>query len=219
MQSQAIQVGGRANAKDERRAALSLLAFVCIFAVAGMVSSLAGAPACAWPASAQVRFQGTSTLHDFEGQVAAQPFMLTLTSNTWSAKGEVLAAEMTTANTSRDRKMWNMLAASAHLRITGEIQPSLIPPPEGTNAMLTLRIRDQTHAIPVRITDWKATADEVRFHASWDVSLKQYGLKPPSVVGVIRVGDNVHLDAQVTARKPLAESPAAHVESSRSSDL
>ncbi len=219
MKTEATQVSSPANAKGLLRVPTLLLAIVCTFGFVWPASSQAGALLCTWPASAQIRFQGTSTLHDFEGQVSAQPFVLTLTSNTWSAKGGVLAAEMTTANTARDRKMYDMLAASVHMRITGEIQPSLIPPPEGTNVTLTLRIRDQAHALPVRITDWIATSDEVRFHASWDVSLKQYGLKPPSVVGVIRVGDNVHLEAQVTAHKPHAENPVPPVESSHNSDL
>jgi hypothetical protein len=55
--------------------------------------------------------------------------------------------------------------------------------------------------LPVRISDWSETAEAVQFRAIWELSLKQYRLKPPSVLGVIRVGDKVRLEARVTATK------------------
>lgn len=151
-------------------------------------------------ASAEIRFQGMSTLHDFEGHVSSQPFVLVLTSNTWSAKADVVAEQMTTAHDRRDRNLWKMLAASIFPRLSGEVQPSPIPSPGGTNVMLLLRIRDEQHSLPVQITGWRESSEAIQFHAAWDVSLKHFGLKPPSVIGVIRVGDRVHLDAQITAR-------------------
>ncbi len=189
------------------RAALTGLALLC---AAGLtVSAQPVAPAVrTLPASAQITFQGTSTLHDFEGRVAAQPFVLTLASNTWSAKAAVVSSQMSTAHEGRDAKMWDMLAAKVYRQITGEVRPSPIPPAAGTNVTLSLRIRDRQHDLPVRITGWTETADAIQFRAAWDVSLKDYGLKPPSVIGVIRVGDRVHLEAQVTARKVLVTTNA-----------
>ncbi len=46
------------------------------------------------------------------------------------------------------------------------------------------------------------TVDEIKFRAEWEVSLKEYRLKPPSVLGVIRVGDKARLEAEVTAYRP-----------------
>ena len=199
------------GAGNGQRLTLMCLGLVCLFAGAAPAQSPAVLPATALPASAHIRFRCSSTLHDFEGQVSAQPFVLTLATNTWSAKGAVLAGEMTTDHKSRDRKMWDMLAASIHLQITGEVAPSPLPPPTGTNVTLLLRIRDQQHELPVRITGWTETAEEVQFQAAWEVSLKQYGLKPPSVIGMVRVGDRVQLDARITARKVRDETPAPAV--------
>ena len=53
----------------------------------------------------------------------------------------------------------------------------------------------------MRVSDWLQSGDEVRFHAEWDVSLDEFGLKPPSVLGVIRVGDRVRIEADVTASR------------------
>jgi hypothetical protein len=84
--------------------------------------------------------------------------------------------------------------------------------------MLTLRIRDRQHELPVCVTGWTETPEAVQFHASWDVSLKQYNLKPPSVIGVIRVGDRVHLEAQIAARKVQTGTTSAAVKSASNSN-
>lgn len=194
----------------------------CLYlALLGVFASAAPAPPAVrtLPASAQIRFQCTSTLHDFEGWVSVQPFLLTLSSNTWSARGAVLTGEMTTTHKARDRKMWEMLTAVTHPQITGELRPCSLPPPEGTNVILSLRIRDQRHELPVRITGWTETSETIEFHAAWALSLKQYGLKPPSVIGLVRVGDRVQLEARIIARKAQGETPVAPVRSASSPGL
>lgn len=165
-----------------------------------------------YSATAEIVFHGTSTLHDFEGRVMSQPFQLLLATNAWSAQAEVVAGEMTTLNTRRDRAMWTMLGTNLYPRLSGKFHAATHPS-AGSNAVLTLRIRDHEIDLPVTITRWSETSDAVRFHAAWDVSLKEYGIKPPSVLGLIRVGDRVHLDAEVRALAsppaPPAPSPAA----------
>lgn len=162
-----------------------------------------------YPARAVVRFTGTSTLHDFGGQLPAQPFSLILSNGTWSASADILAGLMATDNEKRDRKMHEMLHTNEHPRLQGSVSGALIPGPgsTATNATLTLKIRGNTQSLNVRVGKWQETADAIRFHAEWELSLKQYGLKPPSVVGVIRVGDTVRLEADVTATKPTPALP------------
>jgi hypothetical protein len=150
-------------------------------------------------AVAQIVFRGKSTLHDFEGRVMSQPFVLSISSNSWSAQADVLGGDMTTSNDRRDRNMWIMLETNSHPRLSGAVHKAALPPPAGTNMTLTLRIRDQQFEQPVTITDWSESPEGVRFHAAWEVSLKQYSIKPPSVLGLIRVSDTVRLEAQVTA--------------------
>lgn len=160
-----------------------------------------------WPASAEVRFAATSTLHDFGEQLAAQPFSLLISNGTWSADAGVLAARMATASEGRDRNMHQMLGTNEHPLIRGVVMAAPVPGAAGTNTTLRLKIRDRSQDLPVRISGWKETAREIQFHAAWELSLKQFGLKPPSVMGVIRVGDRIKLEAEVTATKSTSAPP------------
>jgi polyisoprenoid-binding protein YceI len=161
----------------------------------------AAVPVRSWPAVATIRFAATSTLHDFGGELSAQPFTLMISNGNWSAEADVLVGEMKTANEKRDLKMYQMFNTNRHPRLRGIVGWTPIPPAAGTNITVNLTIREGKVDLPVRVTDWQETAEEIRFHAAWEVSLRQFGLKPPSVLGVIRVGDRVKLNAVVTAQK------------------
>jgi len=171
----------------------------------GLGTGARGAEAAAavqsWPANAVIRFAATSTLHDFGGQLPAQPFTLVLSNRTWSAQADVLAGQMATANAKRDRNLHAMINTNSFPLLHGSVTAAPVPTSAGTNATLKLKIRDRESDLPVQVTAWEESATEIRFHAAWELSLRQYGLKPPSVIGLIRVGDRVHLEADVTARK------------------
>lgn len=201
----------------KRRGTASILA-VLLLTAAG-VAALAGAgPETAgttptgvrsWPATAVIRFAGTSTLHDFAGVLPPQPFTLVLSNGTWSAAAEIRATGMSTDNAKRDRRMHEMLEAGAHPLIQGRVEAAAIPGPADGPATLGLRIRDRSLDLPVRVSAWEETPDAIRFHATWELSLAAYGLQPPSVIGLIRVGDRVRLEADVTATRPPVSPPAA----------
>ena len=129
--------------------------------------------------------------------------MLLISNGTWSASADVLAGQMVTENPKRDRNMHQMLATNDHPRIYGVVAAAPIAGSGATNATLKLKIRDKAQDLPVRIMNWTESSEEIRFRAAWDLSLKQYGLKPPSVIGIIRVGDTVKLEADVVATKPV----------------
>jgi hypothetical protein len=154
-----------------------------------------------WPAEAVIRFYGTSTLHDFGGTLPAQPFQLILSNNTWTAEADVRSGLMATAEAKRDRNMHAMMDTNDYPLLRGKVSAAPIPGPAGTNSVLRLKIRSQEADHPVRVTQWQETDSDIHFHAAWELSLKQYGLKPPSVLGFIRVGDKVRLDADVTVHK------------------
>lgn len=160
-----------------------------------------------YPAMATLRFDGTSTLHDFGGGLASQPFTLTLSNGTWSAAADVWAGAMNTSHEKRDRKMHEMFATNAFPKLRGWVTNAPIPAPgSGTEstAKLALQIRDRTNTVPVKISHWVEDPGSIRFEAVWTVSLRQFVLQPPSVLGVIRVGDLVQVRAEVVATKPHA---------------
>ena len=113
----------------------------------------------------------------------------------------MLAGQMATGNEKRDRNMHQMLRTNAFPKIHGEVASAPIPSSAGTHVTLRLRIRDKTNQLPVRVMAWTETGSQIKFRAAWELSLKDYGLKPPSVMGVLRVGDRVKLEADVTAAK------------------
>jgi hypothetical protein len=182
------------------RTAFGLLGLVAM-AQACLAQSTQAPPPEQWPAEAVIRFAATSTLHDFGGEVTAQPFLLTMVSNRWMVEADVLSGSMATANDARDRRMHEMFNTNDYPRIHGKAVFASGPANDPTNAVLSLKIRDQQHDLPVRISNWVQTETNLHFHAEWRLSLKQFKLKPPSVVGVIRVGDTVTLNAEVTATK------------------
>jgi polyisoprenoid-binding protein YceI len=124
-----------------------------------------------------------------------------VSSNGWSAEAEVPAGQMNTASEGRDRNMHKMLNTNSHPYLRGSVTNAPIPGVNGTNITLHLNISGKPVALPVQVTGWTESAGRIQFHAAWSVSLKQYGLKPPSVMGVIRVGDAVSLEADVTVDK------------------
>jgi hypothetical protein len=161
-----------------------------------------GAETTTLPGQAMIRFAATSTLHDFGGALPVQPFLLVLSNGTWSAEADVRAALMATGNDKRDRNMHRMLNTNAHPLLHGRVVGAPIPSSgAATNATLHLQIAGRALDLPVRVSDWLQSGDEARFHAEWDVSLDEFGLKPPSVLGVIRVGDRVRIAADVTASR------------------
>ena len=175
---------------------------------------LSGAAADAFvqrlPATATIQFAGTSTLHDFGGSLPSQPFTLVLSNGTWSAEADVLSGLMNTAHEKRDRKMHEMFATNAFPKMYGTVTAAPVPGAAGTNATLRLKIRDKSHDLAARFTGWTEDARQITFHGTWELSLKDYALKPPSVLGVIRVGDRIKLEADVTASKAMsAPAPSA----------
>ena len=159
------------------------------------------------PAEAVIRFAGTSTLHGFGGELPAQPFLLILSNGTWTASADVQTARMLTDNTKRDRRMHEMMMTNDFPRMHGAVSAAPIPGPVGTNVTLTLQIRGTTNELTGRISNWQETAESIQFRVKWELSLKQYGIKPPSVAGIMRVGDTVRLEADVTATKSVPASP------------
>lgn len=170
-----------------------------------------------YPATAAIRFSATSTLHDFGGQLPAQAFVLTISNGTWSAAAKVPSGQMGTDNAKRDRKMREMMEAGAHPWLGGRVSGAAVPRSGAGaaatgRATLALRIRDKEVELPVAVDGWEETATTIRFRAAWELSLKAYGLQPPSVIGVIRVGDRVRLEADVTANKSPAKSETKSAE-------
>lgn len=164
------------------------------------------APAAEVGGRCDVRFLGSSTLHDFSGTASCRPFGILLGRDAGGrlvvsrAEVEVPAAGMDTGNASRDREMREMFQADRYPVIRGtfrDIDADGVRrdarSSEGKAAIdMILRIRDVERTVRVGISNFKEGPGGVSFDAEVPVSLKKYDLKPPvKVLGLLRVGDEI----------------------------
>ncbi|MEX2607604.1 MAG: YceI family protein [Kiritimatiellia bacterium] len=157
-------------------------------------------------------FDGTSTLHDFTGSGTSAP-----TRATWipleegrgvlSAKGIAFEVKsLSTDHKKRDKNMMKMFDPETHPLITGEIKDLRLGDPkagkkEGQEADkqdLTIQLNGKTLTVPITITTFQTEGDAISFTCSFSLSLEEAGLQRPSVLGLIRVGDNIALTVYVT---------------------
>ena len=149
-------------------------------------------------------FKGTSTLHDFEGQVAVQPFTIRISDGEgraarWSAEATVPVAQMNTGNAKRDKSMYEMFELPSFPSIRGKLEDSPVPRDGSGTVNMTLQIRNQRQTVPVQVTGWRMQGGELTFHGAAQVSLNQFGLVPPSVLKMIKVRDTVTLEGDFRA--------------------
>lgn len=163
-----------------------------------------------WHGTASIRFDGTSTLHDWGGKVDAEPFkaevaMLTGKPQSVAAKVVVKAAKMDTADEKRDENMRKAMKAPEHPLIEAEIDspfddiaaaeiPQKLP--------LTLTVLGKPKKITGTISNWRLSGDTATFDLNADLSLKKSGITVPSVLIFIKVGDAIKIHASVTLKRP-----------------
>lgn len=169
--------------------------------------ALSAVPAGAFelPGTCQVHFSGSSTLHGFSGTGACDPFVLQIQEGTAVLADSVLTvpiAAMQTGNSSRDKKMREMFAADRFPRISGivdggpvaEMRQKLNEAARGGKAF-PVRLRVRTVEIPVaaRVTNLVDTPEALTFDLDFSLSLSACRLEPPSVIGLIKVADEVRV--------------------------
>jgi len=160
-----------------------------------------------------VVFTGTSTLHDFSGKGVCRPFNATVVRAAAGGKVlptvevEVPVAEMKTGNDSRDGKMREMFQADRFPRIRASardvdvdrLREEMAKDREGKAPLdLLLRIRDVERKVRARAGNLKESGERITFDLEIPVSIKEFDLKAPSVLGIVRVGDKVSVKTTFT---------------------
>jgi polyisoprenoid-binding protein YceI len=120
---------------------------------------------------------------------------------------EVPVAGMDTRNTTRDGKMREMFLAERFPRIHAaahdvDVERLRVETGKGREGVasidLLLRIRDVERKVRATAGNLKESGERVTFDLEFPVSLGEFDLKPPSVLGIIRVGDKVSVKATFT---------------------
>lgn len=178
-------------------------------ALTAMPSAWAGE----WKGSCDIRFRGTSTLHDFTGNVRCQPFQVGIDDVAAGktivpgAEVAVLAGEMDTGNKSRDRQMRKMFQNDKFPRIRGifrkidpeNLRQELRRGPDGRAPLdFTLKIRDIERPVRAVASNFREAEGRISFDVEYPVSLKDFQLDPPSpFFGLVRVDDKVMVKTAV----------------------
>jgi len=160
-----------------------------------------------------VAFLVTSTLHDFPGSARCLPFEAVLARGAAGnpvipvVEVEVPVAGMDTRNKSRDGQMREMfrsdrfprIHAAAHDVNVGRLREEMRKGPEGKAPLdLLLRIRDVERKVRAMASNLKESGERVTFDLDFPVSLREFHLEAPSVLGIVRVGDRVSVKIPFT---------------------
>ncbi len=186
--------------------------------VAAFSSSPAGAaPADPSPSSIRgvcdVAFLVTATLHDVPGSARCLPFTAVLARDAAgrqvipNVEVDVPVAGMDTRNATRDGKMREIflserfprIHAAAHDVDVERLRAEIGKGREGDASIdLVLRIRDVERKVRATASNLKESGEQVTFDLEFTVPLGEFDLTPPSVLGIIRVGDNISVKAAFT---------------------
>jgi hypothetical protein len=166
--------------------------------------------------SCDILFSGKSTLHNFDGKVACQPFSLTSEGTTETSDilrqpvVKVLVGEMNTGRTGRDEKMRAMFEEEKYPEIQGwfgGLEPVNLLQQLRENGVFPetlefdLQIRQIKQRIKATTRDLIVSPEQVSFMMDFPLSLASFELKPPSVLGFIKVDDQVQVEVKVLLRQ------------------
>ena len=184
-----------------------------VFASLGMAFVMSNAQAEKIKGWAEVKFFGASTLHDFEGAVRSRVFEVEVEGDQVDAtdlKGveiTVPVKKMDTGNRRMNKNMHKMFEADKHPTITAKLT-GISEKTDGSeggkdvaNIQFDIKIREVSKQLRAVVKNIKTSNQEVMFNLELDVSVKAFKLKPPTMLGVLRVGDNVRVEVEIVLKK------------------
>jgi hypothetical protein len=198
---------------------MNLPAGLVLAILVAVVSPSSSGGAKAEPAPATIRgacdvaFLITSTLHDIPGSARCLPFAAVLARDAAgrqvipSVEVDVPVGGMETRNRSRDGQMREMFQSERFPRIHAaahdvDVERLRVETGKGREGKapldLLLRIRDMERKVSATASNLKESGEQVTFDLEFPVSLGEFDLKAPSVLGIIRVGDKVSVKATFT---------------------
>jgi len=176
-----------------------------------VVVTLALAATRSLAAPVTISFEGDSTLHRFSGVAENHATEVSM-----SADGNrmllvtIPVRSLDTGHEGRDEQMREMFDAEHFPEIRGSAKVATMMDSAQAMVPVELTIRNQTRIIEAR-KDADATDPAGNVRLSWNVSLSSFGLKAPTVIGLIRVYDEVKVTA-VFSPETLKINPAPAAE-------
>ena len=143
-----------------------------------------------------ITFKADSTLHEVHGKGKCQPFTASSQDGILEVSPVAVAVStLDTDNAKRDRKMREMFNEKGYPFITGTSMPVALEEirraKEGGTAKFQLKIRDIVRPVTATVTNFSESTSRITADLTFTLSLAEYALQPPSVIGLIRVDDKV----------------------------
>jgi len=157
----------------------------------------------------EIRFFGSSTLKDFSGTATSETFVVEAPDGVTNLQqvGEfvvrVPVRGLDTGHAAMNRKMHEMFREPEHPLIAGAVdRQGGSPGPADAEPRLGLRITicGVERTLPARVTRVERSGDQAAVDLEFEVSLKAFGLKPPSLLGVLRVRDAVRVQVRLAMK-------------------
>ena len=167
---------------------------------AGLVLTLllfSASSRAAWQGSASATYAVKATVDSFVGKAASEPIAIAEGADEVTVTFAI--AKMDTGKKKRDVEMQHMFHADQHPDIVGVARTeALLALTADGEVPVRLTINGQTREIPARISKLVREEGKLAFVADLDLSLKAFGLKPPSIMKIIKVADLVKATAAFT---------------------
>ena len=150
-----------------------------------------------WQGTATTEFAVKATMDSFVGKASSEPIVLADGATEFPVTFQV--AKLDTGKKKRDVEMQHMFHADQHLDIVGVAQlADVLKPNEAGEVPVNLTISGVTQTLPAKISDVVQADGKLSFQAYLEISLKSFGLKPPSIMKIINVGDVVKVTTTFT---------------------
>lgn len=145
-------------------------------------------------------FFGFSTNGPFSGHVQSKPFSA-IAAKSFSWDVEVAIEEMTTNHSVMDKKMYHMFESNRYPTIKGSFKDVNL---DQKTTRFYLNIQNRSKPIEAVISQVTKSAKTTTFMLDFTISLKSFGLKAPSFLGIMRVYDKVKVKSNFTLTKDQA---------------
>jgi polyisoprenoid-binding protein YceI len=167
--------------------------------------------------SCRVQFFATTTLHDFEGEAPCALLAVEApdAQGHYAARAEVAIAELQTGISARDKKMREVFEAKKYPRIVAtfaNLDPAALRAQRADALPFRIAIRGAVRAVtPVLSGFSEVPGKSAHFRASFELTLRDFGIEAPVAMGFIRVDEKVRVvvDVDLAARNGAAAASGA----------
>ena len=162
--------------------------------------SLSAEEKAAYQGTAQVTFFATSTFHDFSGTGSTKPFDVypSTEKNGYDWRTELVIEQLDTQKPKLNKAMYRMFDTKAFPLIIGSFKEIAF---SDAQISFDLTIRNTTKKMLAHMRRVEVHENSITFELEFDVSLKDFDLKPPTFLGFIKVGDLVKVNNHFTINK------------------